>query len=107
MYLHATSRSIIELARLRGYTVLEEPISIQEAMESDEVFTTGTAVVLCAVHPRMALQVSCAVHPLNTPQATPHAFCTNDALQLTAQHRLCEGLPPRDKAWTTVAETVM
>ncbi len=41
----AACRSIIELARLRGYTVLEEPISIQEAMEADEVFTTGTAVV--------------------------------------------------------------
>jgi len=44
-----TRRSIIELARLRGYTVLEEPISIQEAMESDEVFTTGTAVVVSSV----------------------------------------------------------
>lgn len=38
-------RSIIELARLRGYTVTEEPVSIQEAMQADEIFTTGTAVV--------------------------------------------------------------
>ncbi len=44
-----TRRSVMELARLRGYTVVEEPISVHEAMEADEVFTTGTAVVLCAV----------------------------------------------------------
>lgn len=44
-----TRKSVIELARLRGYTVEEEPISVHEAMEADEVFTTGTAVVLCAV----------------------------------------------------------
>jgi branched-chain amino acid aminotransferase len=30
---------------MRGYTVLEEPVSIHEAMDADEVFTTGTAVV--------------------------------------------------------------
>ena len=44
-----TRKSVIELARLRGYTVEEEPISVHEAMEADEMFTTGTAVVLCAV----------------------------------------------------------
>eukprot|EP00951_Prasinocladus_malaysianus_P017056 scaffold134141_cov34-Prasinocladus_malaysianus.AAC.1 len=31
------------------YDVEERPVSISEAMEADEVFTTGTAVVLCAV----------------------------------------------------------
>ena len=44
-----TRKSVIELARLRGYTVEEAHISLQEAMEADEVFTTGTAVVLCSV----------------------------------------------------------
>ena len=44
-----TRRSVIELARLRGYEVEESDISVHEAMEADEIFTTGTAVVLCAV----------------------------------------------------------
>lgn len=44
-----TRRSVIELARSRGYDVKEEPVSIQSAMEADEVFTTGTAVVLSPV----------------------------------------------------------
>lgn len=44
-----TRKSVIELAQLRGYTIEEEAISVHEAMEADEVFTTGTAVVLCAV----------------------------------------------------------
>ncbi|GAB4817956.1 hypothetical protein N2152v2_005002 [Parachlorella kessleri] len=44
-----TRRSIIELAQQRGYTVEETPVTIDEAMEADELFTTGTAVVVCAV----------------------------------------------------------
>jgi len=44
-----TRRSIIQLARARGYTVNEERVSIDSAMEADEVFTTGTAVVLSPV----------------------------------------------------------
>lgn len=44
-----TRRSIIELARKRGYTVEEVPVSVTEAMEADELFTTGTAVVVCSV----------------------------------------------------------
>lgn len=44
-----TRRSIIELARSRGYTVEEEPVSVTEAMEADEIFTTGTAVVVSPV----------------------------------------------------------
>ena len=57
-------RSIIELARLRGYTVLEEPVSIQEAMQADEIFTTGTAVVrgmacVCAVCVSVCACVCC------------------------------------------------
>ena len=44
-----TRRSVVELARSKGYEVREEPVSIEMAMAADEVFTTGTAVVLCAV----------------------------------------------------------
>ena len=44
-----TRASIMDLARLRGYTVEEVEISIHEALEADEVFTTGTAVVVCSV----------------------------------------------------------
>ncbi|GIL58014.1 hypothetical protein Vafri_13215 [Volvox africanus] len=44
-----TRRSIVELARSRGYDVREEPVSVHEAMEADEVFTTGTAVVVSSV----------------------------------------------------------
>eukprot|EP00877_Chromochloris_zofingiensis_P013018 jgi/Chrzof1/7970/UNPLg00030.t1 len=44
-----TRMSIIELARSRGYEVFEDPVSVYEAMEADEVFTTGTAVVVCSV----------------------------------------------------------
>lgn len=32
-----------------GYQVSEEPVSIEEAMQADEVFTTGTAVVVSSV----------------------------------------------------------
>lgn len=38
-----TRKSVIELARSRGYTVEEEMVSVTEAMEADEVFTTGEA----------------------------------------------------------------
>mmetsp|Transcript_12485 Transcript_12485/g.26921 ORF Transcript_12485/g.26921 Transcript_12485/m.26921 type:complete len:391 (-) Transcript_12485:1463-2635(-) len=44
-----TRRSIIELARMRGYEVEETPVSVHEAVEADELFTTGTAVVVCSV----------------------------------------------------------
>lgn len=62
-----TRRSVIHLAKEHGYTVIEEDVSAQEAMEvkthtldkfliefylflkADEVFTTGTAVVLSPV----------------------------------------------------------
>lgn len=44
-----TRRSVIELARSRGYEVLEERVAVAEAMEADELFTTGTAVVVAAV----------------------------------------------------------
>jgi branched-chain amino acid aminotransferase len=44
-----TRASIIDLARARGYEVVEEPVPVADAMVADEVFTTGTAVVVCAV----------------------------------------------------------
>lgn len=44
-----TRKSVMELARMRGYEVEETPVSIHDAMEADEVFTTGTAVVLSSV----------------------------------------------------------
>lgn len=44
-----TRDSIIQLAGRLGYEVAEEPVSVHEAMEADEVFTTGTAVVVCSV----------------------------------------------------------
>mmetsp|Transcript_8914 Transcript_8914/g.27053 ORF Transcript_8914/g.27053 Transcript_8914/m.27053 type:complete len:323 (-) Transcript_8914:282-1250(-) len=44
-----TRASVIEMARMRGYTVEEAPVSVHEAMDADELFTTGTAVVVCSV----------------------------------------------------------
>ena len=40
---------MIQLARQLGYEVVEAPVSITEAMAADEIFTTGTAVVVSAV----------------------------------------------------------
>ena len=36
-----TRESTIQLARKLAYDVIEEPVSIHEAMDADEVFTTG------------------------------------------------------------------
>lgn len=44
-----TRRSLLELAADRGYTVEEAPVTIHEALEADEVFTSGTAVVVSPV----------------------------------------------------------
>jgi len=44
-----TRRSICELAASRGYTVREEPVSVESALDADEIFTTGTAVVVSSV----------------------------------------------------------
>ena len=44
-----TRKSVIQLARQLGYEVEEAPVSITEAMAADEIFTTGTAVVVSAV----------------------------------------------------------
>jgi len=44
-----TRKSVIELARSKGYDVEETPVSVTELLDADEVFTTGTAVVVCPV----------------------------------------------------------
>eukprot|EP00218_Dolichomastix_sp_CCMP3274_P013772 CAMPEP_0170143452 /NCGR_PEP_ID=MMETSP0033_2-20121228/11000_1 /TAXON_ID=195969 /ORGANISM="Dolichomastix tenuilepis, Strain CCMP3274" /LENGTH=380 /DNA_ID=CAMNT_0010379899 /DNA_START=96 /DNA_END=1238 /DNA_ORIENTATION=+ len=44
-----TRRSIIELAKSRGYEVEEGKLSADELLQADEVFTTGTAVVVSPV----------------------------------------------------------
>ena len=44
-----TRKSVIELGRMRGYSVEEADLSIDELLQADEVFTTGTAVVISPV----------------------------------------------------------
>lgn len=44
-----TRNSVLTLLQDMGYEVLEQPVSVDEAMEADEVFTTGTAVVVSSV----------------------------------------------------------
>lgn len=44
-----TRRSVIALLEDMGYTVKEEEIPIDQALDADEVFTTGTAVVVSSV----------------------------------------------------------
>uniref|UniRef100_A0A0D9VRK0 Branched-chain-amino-acid aminotransferase n=1 Tax=Leersia perrieri TaxID=77586 RepID=A0A0D9VRK0_9ORYZ len=44
-----TRKSIIELARDRGYQVEERLVSIDDLIDADEVFCTGTAVVVAPV----------------------------------------------------------
>ncbi len=44
-----TRRSLIELARARGFAVDEVAVPVADAMEADEIFTSGTAVVVSAV----------------------------------------------------------
>lgn len=44
-----TRKSILELAASKGYDAQEAPVSLEEALQADEVFTCGTAVVLSPV----------------------------------------------------------
>lgn len=44
-----TRKSVIELARDLGYEVMERKVSVEELLEADEVFCTGTAVGISAV----------------------------------------------------------
>ena len=44
-----TRQSIIELARARGYEVVETRVDVDVALESDECFCTGTAAVISPI----------------------------------------------------------
>ncbi|KAK1625865.1 hypothetical protein QYE76_000180 [Lolium multiflorum] len=44
-----TRKSIIEVAESKGYKVEERPVSVDELLVADEVFCTGTAVVVSPV----------------------------------------------------------
>ncbi len=44
-----TRKSIIDLARSKGFAVEERPLPIEEVLTADEVFTCGTAVVVSPV----------------------------------------------------------
>ena len=44
-----TRASVLQLAADLGYKVVEQPIAIEDALAADEVFTTGTAVVIASV----------------------------------------------------------
>jgi branched-chain amino acid aminotransferase len=44
-----TRDTTLQLLQDGGYDVLEEDINIQDACQADEVFTTGTAVVVASV----------------------------------------------------------
>ena len=44
-----TRKSIMDLARSKGFEVEEAPLAIDDVLRADEVFTTGTAVVLSPV----------------------------------------------------------
>lgn len=44
-----TRRSVLELAAARGYAVEERPLGVDELLRADEVFCTGTAVVVVPV----------------------------------------------------------
>lgn len=44
-----TRKSVIQLARHKGYEVEEGDCPIAEALEADEIFTCGTAVVVLSV----------------------------------------------------------
>jgi len=44
-----TRNSVLQLAKLHGYQVREAALPVEEAMTSDEMFTSGTAVVVAPV----------------------------------------------------------
>ncbi|MCH99756.1 branched-chain-amino-acid aminotransferase 5 chloroplastic-like, partial [Trifolium medium] len=44
-----TRKSIIDVARSQGFEVEERLVSVDELVEADEVFCTGTAVVVSPV----------------------------------------------------------
>ena len=44
-----TRMSLLQLAQDMGFTATEDNVSVLEALQADEVFTTGTAVGVCPV----------------------------------------------------------
>ncbi|KAI3489825.1 hypothetical protein L1887_46040 [Cichorium endivia] len=44
-----TRKSIIDVARSQGFQVEEKPVTVDELLDADEVFCTGTAVVVSPV----------------------------------------------------------
>lgn len=44
-----TRKSIIDVARIQGFQVEEKPVTVDELLDADEVFCTGTAVVVSPV----------------------------------------------------------
>ncbi|KAK9670012.1 hypothetical protein RND81_13G170400 [Saponaria officinalis] len=44
-----TRKSIIDIARSLGFEVAEQPVSVDQLLDADEVFCTGTAVVVSPV----------------------------------------------------------
>ena len=44
-----TRKSIIDMARAKGFEVEERDVSVEEVLEADECFCTGTAVVVVPV----------------------------------------------------------
>ena len=59
-----TRKSIIDLARLQGYQVEERPVTIDEAVEADELFCTVRQCLHHCLHQRMC---SAPVPPSVTP----------------------------------------
>ncbi len=60
-----TRASVIEIARNLGFSVTEKTLSVQEAMDADEAFFTGTAAELAPVG-------SIDDRPLQVPAPGPH-----------------------------------
>jgi branched-chain amino acid aminotransferase len=44
-----TRKSVMEIASDQGYQVVEKAVHVDEVMDADEVFCTGTAVVVAPV----------------------------------------------------------
>ena len=74
-----TRKSIIQLARQLGYDVQETDVPVAEAMQADEIFTTGTAVVVSAVG-SLTYQVRPLLLPDLACQCMP-APCDADSMQ--------------------------
>uniref|UniRef100_K4AAU2 Branched-chain-amino-acid aminotransferase n=1 Tax=Setaria italica TaxID=4555 RepID=K4AAU2_SETIT len=90
-----TRKSVIELARDRGYKVEERLVSIDDLIDADEVFCTGTAVVVAPVS-------------TVTYKGQRHAFRTgSDTLAqelYTTLTSIQMGLTEDNKGWTVAVD---